>query len=335
MSADTLTNSQRAAVILMLLDDDEAASILARLDPDELQQIGEAMIALEEVGPSWIASSLGGFIKHAVHEPVGGNDRIGRMRTVMTKAVGEIKADSMMQRLVPQQPNPSIELARWLAPEILTPMIAEEHPQAIAVLLLLLKPDVAAQVLAALPEEIQPSVVERVAKLGPVSANVVSMLNDMLTDRLSRRFGKAALSMGGPKEAALLINEARTVEGVVMPAITEKDKNLAEAIEAEMFKFDIILALKPKDMGRLLRDVDSGVLIDSLKGIAEEEREAFFCAMSARAADGVRDEIEERGRLKRSEVEAAQQKMIELARKLGAEGEIELGNGGGGDDDYV
>lgn len=329
-----LKNSQRAAVILMLLDDDEAASILARLDPDELQQIGEAMAALEDVGPDWIASSIGGFIRHADNEPVGGNDRMGRMRNVMAKAVGEIKADSLMQRISPKQSNPSIELARWLAPEILTPMIEEEHPQAIAVLLLLLKPEMAAQILAALPTEIQPTVVERVAKLGPVSPHVVKMLNDMLTDRLSRRFGRAALSMGGPKEAALLINEARSVEGTVMPAIQEKDKQLADAIEAEMFKFDIILGLSPKDMGRLLRDVDSSVLIDSLKGLEESERDAFFCAMSARAADGVRDEIEERGRLKRSEVEAAQQTMIELARKLGADGEIELGTGGG-DDDYV
>ena len=333
-----LSEAERAAVILMLLDDDEAVTVLSRLEPEELQLVGRTMLGMEDVGPDRIASAIAGFIQHADTGELPTRDRQARMHTMMTRAVGHVKADSLMQQIAPDQRAPTVELARWLAPEVLAPLIADEHPQAIAVLLLLLDPEMAAQVLAALPEEIQPALVERIARLGPVSAHAVDMLDAMLTDRLSRRFGKAALTMGGAREAAGLINQAAgAVEAVVMPAIAARDAGLAAAIEAEMFKFDLILALTPKDMGRLLRDIESEILIDALKGLAEDDREVFFKAMSERAADGVRDEIETRGRVKKSAVESAQQTIIDQARKLAEEGEVELANGGGSseDSDYV
>lgn len=334
-TAAMLTDADHAGVILMLLDDAQATQILARLKPEELTLVGRTMCSLGEVGPDCIAHAISGFIKQAQKDDLPSADRIGRFRNVMTQAVGPVKANSLLERIAPGTRNHSIELARWLAPDVLGPMIEGEHPQAVAVLLLLLEPQQAAELLAALPAHLQPSIVERIARLGPVSPHAVNMLNEMLTDRLSRQFGKKALTMGGPREAAEMINQAHSsVERSVMPAIGEKDADLAAAIEAEMFKFDIVTSLEPLPMGRLLRDIDSEALIDALKGLDEMEREPFFAAMSERAGDGIRDEIELRGRTKLSAVQAAQQIMIDEARRLAEQGEIVL-SGGSGDDDYV
>ncbi len=330
-----LTEAERASVILMLLDDAQATQILARLEPEELTQVGKSMSALGEIGPDRIASALAGFISHAEVDDVPAGDRMSRFRNVMTQAVGEVKAGSLLQRIAPEAPNTSIELARWLAPDVLAPMIADEHPQAVAVLLLLLEPQQAAELLAMLPQPAQPAIVERIARLGPVSPHAVTMLNTMLATRLSEQFGRTALAMGGPREAAELINQAHSsVEKLVMPAIGEKDAVLAAAIEAEMFKFDMVLALEPLPMGRLLREIESAVLIDALIGLPEDDREPVFAAMSERAAEGVRDEIEAAGRTKTSAVAAAQQTMIDEVRKLAADGEIAL-PGASGDEEYV
>ncbi len=330
-----LSETQHASIILMLLDDAQATQILARLEPEELTQLGRTMSDLGEIGPDGIASAIAGFISQADKQDLPVRNRMGRFRNAMTQAVGEVKADSLLQRIAPEAQNHSIELARWLAPDVLGPMIETEQPQVIAVLLLLLETDQAAQLLAELPDYMQPAIVERIARLGPVSPHAVTMLNQMLADTLERQFGQKALSMGGPRHAAEMINQAHSsVERLVMPAIGERDADLAAAIEAEMFKFDMITSLEPLQMGRLLRDIDSEVLIDALKGLSEEEREPVFAAMSQRAAEGVRDEIAERGRTKLSAVQAAQQVMIDEARRLAESGEIVL-SGGAGDADYV
>jgi len=238
-----------------------------------------------------------------------------------------------MQRIAPEERTNSLELARWLTPQVLVPLVRDEHPQAIAVLLVQLDPEVAAGVLHGLPETSQTQVVHRVATLGPVSPEAIAMLEDMLARRITESHGRAALTMGGPREAADIINAAaRTVERRVMPEIAKQDKALARAIENEMFKFEHLFVLDDKSMGTLLREVDSDTLIAALKGTPEANREVFFRAMSSRAADGVRDEIGARGRMKMAEVLEAQKAMITAARRLAAEGVIVFG---AGDDDYV
>jgi flagellar motor switch protein FliG len=212
-------------------------------------------------------------------------------------------------------------------------LVQGEHPQALAVLLVQLDPDVAAGVLHALPEALQPQVIQRIATLGPVAPEAIAMLEDLLAQRITECHGSAALTMGGPREAADIINASvRTVEKRVMPEIARADKALAKAIENEMFKFEHLFALDDKSMGSLLREVDSDTLIAALKGIAPDSRECFFRAMSSRAAEGVRDEIEARGRMKMAEVVEAQKAVVTAARRLAAEGTIVFG---AGDDDYV
>lgn len=330
-----ISGPERAAVMVMLLDDEHAASLLSQLEPAELRLLGEKMCAIGDIDADAITQSLQSFVDNAAQVTMNTHGRVDQVRQLLTNAVGELKAENLMQRIAPDAPVPgsSLELARWLTPYALVPLVADEHPQAIAVLLVQLDPDIAGAVLHALPEALQPQIIRRIATLGPVAHEAIAMLEALLAQRITECHGSAALTMGGPREAADIINASvRAVEKRVMPEIAKADKALAKAIENEMFKFEHIFVLDEKAMGSLLREVDSDTLIAALKGISPEPRENFFRAMSSRAAEGVRDEIEARGRMKMAEVVEAQKAVVAAARRLAAEGTIVFG---AGDDDYV
>lgn len=321
-----LSQAQCAAVFVMLLQDREAVQILGKLGPDELQRVGSSMCELGEVDPARIANAIAAFAEEASREALPANGREEHIRSLFSQAIGEVKTESIMQRIRPEARPRSLELARWLAPSILVSLIEDERPQVIAVLLLMLDAEPAAEVLSMLPEDMQSLVVERIARLGQVSTTAIEMLDDLLSQRIGERFGASALTLGGAREAANLINAASGAMGQrVLPVIQQRDAELAEAIEAEMFTFEMLFELDPQMMGRLLRDVENEVLVDALKGLEEDARDPFFAAMSSRAADGVKDEIELRGRLRRAEVLEAQKQIIEIARRLSEDGEIVMG----------
>lgn len=325
-----------AAVMMMLLDEDQTTHILASLEPHELRLLGEKMVQLGEIGPDVIASAITGFVERTEKLGLVVHDRVGQVRTMMHRALGEVKTENMMRRIAPvaAAQTSSLELARWLTPDALVPLVKGEHPQAIAVLLIQLDPEVAAAVMHGLPLEVQPEIVHRIATLGPVAPHALEMLEEVLSRRISEAHGERPLQMGGAREAAQIINSiGKVAERHVMGALIKRDKVLARQIEEEMFKFEHLFVLDPQAMGALLRDVPNETLIDALKGISEDEREVFFRAMSSRAADGVRDEIAARGRVKLADVVTAQKAVVAVARKLAADGTIVFGSSG--DDDYV
>jgi flagellar motor switch protein FliG len=329
----TLSGPQAAAVFVMLLDDGEAARLLAHLQPDELAEVGATMCELGDIDSAQIQSAIGSFVAEADREIIPAGDRGKQVRNLLGQAVGDMKAESMMQRIASDNRPRALEIARWLVPSVTAKLIGKEHPQVISVLLLMLEPENAAAVLALLPEEMQPLVVERIARLGPVTSDAVAMLDTLLSAQISTQFGAAVAKIGGPREAANLINlAAGDTAKRVLPKIGEANAELASKIEAEMFTFEMLFDLSGLDMGRLLRDVDNEALVDALKGLEADKREPFFAAMSSRAADGVRDDIELRGRLKREEVDAAQKSIVEIARGLADQGEITIGGGG---DEFV
>ncbi|MBV7258927.1 flagellar motor switch protein FliG [Erythrobacter sp. WH158] len=321
-----MSRTQRAAVFLTLLAEEEATSLLSRLGPGELERLGVAMCALGEINQTGIAEAIGDFVTEADREILPARDRSQEVRSLLTQALGETKAESMMQRIEPESRPRSIEMARWLAPNVLVKLVDGEHPQVIAALLLMLEADSAAEVLSGIPEMAQSAVVERIARIGPISTQAVDMIDNLLSQRIGANFGASALMLGGPREAADLINRAAgEVRTNVLPVIAQIDPSLAEAIEEQMFTFEMLLDLDAQAMGRLLRDVDNEALVDALKGLKDDERTPFFAAMSSRAADGIRDEIELRGKLAKSDVEAAQRNIVETARNLADQGEISIG----------
>jgi len=306
-----LSGAQAAAVFMMLLEDSEAARLLSQLEPDELTEVGATMCELGDIDQAQITSAIGAFVAEADRDIIPAKGRSDQVRELLGHALGDVKAESMMQRIVTDTRPRSLEMARWLEPEVIVKLIEKEHPQVVSVLLLMLEPENAAAVLALLDEEIQPKVIERIARLGPVNSSAISML-----DRLANLINLAA---GDTAKR-------------VLPVIEEVNAELAAIIENEMFTFEMLIDLEPLAMGRLLRDVDNEALVDALKGLPEDKRAPFLGAMSSRAADGVKDEIEMRGRLKREEVDKAQKAIVEIARKLADDGEIAMGSGG---DDFV
>ena len=331
-----LDDAGRAAVMIMLLDEGQATQILGQLEPDELKVIGERMCALGEIDPSTIARTVSDFLGRTEQDGLPAEDRARQVESLMTSAVGELKAGNLMRAILPPESRKQsyIELVKWLDADVLFTLVDGEHPQAIAVLLIQIDPQVAAKVLHALPAQTQAEVVHRIATLGGVSAEALAMLEELLEQKVAQRQESLPLQMGGKSEAAEIIKKSnKSSEKLIMSHLAKVDRVLAKQIEAEMFRFEHLFVLDSQAMGSLLREVDGELLIDALKGIGESERECFFAAMSTRAADGVREEIETRGRLKMAEVEAAQKEIIEVARRLAADGVIAFG--GGGDDDYV
>jgi flagellar motor switch protein FliG len=320
--------------MVLLLDDAQAAEVLAHLAPDELALLGSRMDALTDIGPEAIDAAIGRFVEGVernAHMPI---DRLGQFHRQVTQAVGEVRADNLMRRIAPANARPpAIEITRWLLPDAIVPLIYAEHPQTVAVLLAQLPPEVAAVVLHAMPEGQQPEIVRRVATMGAVLPEALAMLEDLLSRRITECHGATALTMGGAREAAAIINGlGKPVQKRVIPVLNKADKSLARAIENEMFRFEHLFALDAMAMGTLLREIESDVLIDALKGLPEDQRQPFFGAMSTRAAEGLIDEIAQRGRIRLADVVVAQKRMIDTARRLAAEGAIVFG---GGEDDFV
>jgi len=251
----------------------------------------------------------------------------------MTRALGQEKADSVLARIVPAEDACQLDLLDWLDAGEIASMIEKEHPQIAAVLIANLDPTIGAQVLELMPDAVQPDILHRLARLGPITPEAVETLKTMLANRTSTGKAQAGVTLGGTKDAAKILSSGRkATELRVMPKLFKIDRDVAKAIEEAMFVFDNLLELDDKNLGTLIRNIDSDVLTRALKGVDESIRARFLGCMSSRAADGIRDEMESRGPMKLSEVLDAQKIIIQIARNLAKDGTIQMG---AGEDDYV
>ncbi|MES2754249.1 MAG: flagellar motor switch protein FliG [Pseudomonadota bacterium] len=324
---------ERAAVLMMLVGEEEAAAILQKLDPDEVRKLGQAMFAVADVSEAEVGGVLDDFVAKARDRTAIGFDPRPKIEAVMTRALGAAKADSVLARITPAQDACQLEQLGWLdAPEIAA-MIEKEHPQIAAVVLANLESGVAARVLEILPDAVQPEILHRVARLGTISPEAIETLQTMLANRTASAAQPAGVQLGGTREAAKIMSSARKATGErVMPKLAKIDREVAKAIEEAMFVFDNLLEMDDKNLGALIRNIDGETLTKALKGVDEAVRSRFLGCMSARAADGIRDEMEARGPMKLTEVLDAQKAIIAVARTMAKDGTIMLG---GGEDDYV
>jgi len=331
--AQNYSGVERAAVLMMLVGEEEAAAILRKLEPDEVRQLGKAMFAVADVGEPQVAHVLDDFVARAKDRTAIGFDPRPQIETMMTRALGPDKADSVLARITPKEEVRAIDLLDWLDASEIAALIEDEHPQIAAVLIANLDPAIAADVLQLLPEAAQPDILHRIAKLGPIPPDALDMLRQVLSGRMGGSHAPATVPLGGTREAALIMNNAkRTTEQRVMPKLAKLDRETARAIEEQMFVFDHLLELDDRNMGTLLRSVDAETLTLALKGVDEAARNRFLGCMSARAADGIRDEMEARGPMRLSEVLEAQKAILAIARDLANDGTIMMGGKG---DDYV
>ncbi|OYW24153.1 MULTISPECIES: flagellar motor switch protein FliG [unclassified Sphingomonas] len=332
-SSKSYTGVERAAVLMMLVGDDEAAAILQKLEPEEVRQLGKAMFAVADVSEIEVETVLDDFVGKARARTGVGFDPRPRIESMMNRALGQEKADSVLARITPPADACQIDLLDWLDASEIAGLIEKEHPQIAAVLIANLDPGIGAQVLELLPDSVQPDVLHRIARLGPITPEAVETLKTMLSSRIGASQQSTGVLLGGTREAAKIMSSARkTTEARVMPKLFKIDRETAKAIEEAMFVFDNLLELDDKNLGTLIRNIDGDILVRALKGVDESMRGRFLGCMSSRAADGIRDELESRGPMRLSEVLEAQKSIIQIARSLAKEGTIMMG---GGDDDYV
>ena len=328
-----LHGSAAAAVLLMLFNEDEAAEILSRLEPDEVRQLGYAMYDVADVEIEEVNQALDQFVSKARRRTTIGYGASRHIRGAMHKALGPERADNILARITPPTRSTKLSLLKWMEPGEIATVIENEHPQVMAIVLAHLDPRTAADVLTMLPNEYQEDLVYRVATLGPVSSEALDDLEVMLSSGTPAAKKGGTSQRGGTSEAAAIMNNVRKdVEQRIIKALAKRDKIIAQTIEEEMFIFDNLIELDEKNMGALLRGVDNELLVVALKGANEVRKAKMLGCMSQRAAQSIVDEMEERGPMRLAEVVDAQKRIVAEARRLADQGTITLGGPG---DDFV
>ncbi len=329
-----MTGSAAAAVLLMLFEEDEAAQILSRLEPEEVRQLGYAMYDVADVEVGEVNSALDQFVNKARGRTTIGYGATNHIRGAMHKALGPERADNMLARITPPTRSTKLAMLKWMEPTEIAAIIEQEHPQIMAIVLAHLEATVAATTLQLLPPEVQDDVVYRIATLGPVSAEALDELEQIFNAGPGPgRQSQTTTKRGGTSEAAAIMNNIRKDHEVrIIKALNKRDRVVAQSIEDEMFVFENLLELADKDLGTLMRGVDSALLVVALKGSSDTLRVKILGCMSQRAAQSIQDEMDERGPMRLAEVLEAQKAIIAEARRLSEEGTIMLGGRG---DDYV
>lgn len=329
-----LGGSKAAAILLMLLEEAEAADVLGRLEPEEVKQLGASMFEVADVSEGQVNSVLDLFVAQARERTTIGFESDRQIRGMMERALGADRADKVLARVTPTERTGSLEALKWMDARTIALLIEHEHPQVAALTLAHLDANTGASVLELLDEAAQAEIVYRVATLKPVSAAALEELEQVLLRQVaSTGTGGATSRRGGPSAAAGIVNNTRTsVEQRIIRSLQRLDRGLARTIEDEMFVFENLLELDEKSLGALLRAVENDTLVLALKGSDERLRGKFFGCMSSRAAQSIQDELAERGPTRLSDVQDAQKDILAIARKLSDSGQIMLGAKG---DDYV
>lgn len=323
-------NIQKSAILLLSLGEDHASEILKLLGPREVQKLGHAMAALKSVPRTKVEAVLDEFHTIVSEQAAMHVDTDNYIRSVLTKALGDDKAANLISRILQGGETTGIEGLKWMDAPTVADLIKNEHPQIIATILVHLEHDHASEILSHFTERLRNDVVLRIATLEGIQPQALRELNDVMLRLLSGSTNLKKTAMGGVRTVAEILNFIGTAnETAVIDAIREYDPDLAQKILDEMFVFENLLDLDDRSVQMLLREIQSDSLVLALKGASEGLREKIFKNMSQRAAEMLREDLESRGPVRLSEVEAEQKEILKVVRRLADEGQIVLGGAGG------
>ncbi|MCB1894085.1 MAG: flagellar motor switch protein FliG [Rhodocyclaceae bacterium] len=325
---------EKAATLLMSLGPDEAAEVLKALGPREVQKLGAAMAALPSQPREKVEAVLDELDAHALKgSPLEVDHE--HIKMMLTKALGDDRAAHLINRVLQGSDTAGIESLKWMDSATAADLIKNEHPQIIATILVHLEYDQAGEILKQFPERLRNDVVLRIATLDGVQPTALRELNDALTRMLAGSSNVKKAAMGGVRHAAEILNfVGSAAETAVVDNVREYDPDLAQKILDEMFVFENLLEIDDRGIQTILREVQSDSLVVALKGAPPELRDKIFNNMSSRAAEMLREDLDSRGPVRLSEVEAEQKEILKIVRRLSEEGQIVLG-GKGGDDAFV
>jgi flagellar motor switch protein FliG len=329
----SMTSTEQAAIIVLLLGEQQASDIIKYLNPREVQALGSAMMSVADIPQESVNAVLDDFvqtIKKQTNLGLGTNEYV---ETVFKRALGEDKASTVLGRILPGASSKGLEILRWMDPRAITDMISGEHPQVIAIILSVLEYDIAADVLNFLPAEKRAEILQRVANLESVQPSAMEELERIMKQQFSNNSSAKSSSFGGVKTAAKIMNFVKVdLESKIMGDLSAIDEDIMLKIQDSMFTFDNLSMVDNKAIQVLMRNVDQDMLMVALKGAGEEVKEKFFDNMSQRARAMFVDDMESKGPMRISDVEDAQKTIMRLARKLSDAGELVLAGRG---DDFV
>jgi flagellar motor switch protein FliG len=324
-----LTGTDRAAVLLLTLGEASAAEVLKHMGPKEVQKVGSAMASMSNVPREQVTQVLQEFsttVEEQTALGVGAEDYI---RKVMVEALGEDKAQGLMDRILLGSSTKGLEALKWMDARAVAELIRLEHPQIQAIVLSYLDNDHAAEVIKFFPERTRHDVLLRIATLDGIQPSALQELDEILERQFSGNQNVQSSSVGGIKAAADILNFVdSSIEGEIMEAIKDVDAELGQQIQDLMFVFENLIDVDDRGIQALLREVSSETLILALKGADEAMKDKIFSNMSKRAAEMMRDDLDNKGPVRLSEVEGAQKEILAIARRMSESGEIALGGKG-------
>ncbi|HVN47012.1 MAG TPA: flagellar motor switch protein FliG [Steroidobacteraceae bacterium] len=327
------SGTERAAILLLTLGEQEAAQILRHLGAKDVQRIGVAMARMANVSRTHVEQVLQDFTQRVESQTSVGVGADEFVRKALVHALGEDKAAGIIDRISLSRSTKGLEALKWMDARAVAELLRAEHPQMIAIVLAYLEPDQAAEVLALLPAAIRADVVVRIATLDGVQPSALSELDDIIEKQCSGKSAANTSALGGAKAAAGILNALETgIESAILEEIGKSDESLATLIQDLVFVFEDLAALDDRSMQELLRQVPGDQLLIALKGADEPLKEKIFKNMSQRAAELLKDDLAAKGPVRLSEVEAAQKSILQSARKLAEAGTIALAGKG---EEYV
>jgi flagellar motor switch protein FliG len=315
---------------MVLLGEQQASEIVGYLNPREVQALGTAMVGVSDVSQEavdQVLDELIGELKKQTNLGIGLPDYI---EGVLNRALGPERASSVLSRILPSSSSKGLEILSWMTPRAICDMIADEHPQVIAIILSVLEDETAADVLTFLPAAIRPQVIRRVALLDTVQPNAMAELESVMAKQFATSTTSSA-SVGGVKAAANIMGKTKLeVETSVMADISGEDEDLAMRIQDNMFDFENLVDLDNRSIQILMRTLEQEQMAYALKAAPEPVVEKFMANMSQRAGAMFLDEMEQMGMVRVTDAEDAQRDIIRQARKLQDAGEIILASADGG-----
>ncbi len=323
-----LTGTQRAAVLMLLLGEQQAAEIIRYLNPKEVQSLGAAMVSVADLSQEAVNAVLDEFvatIKKQTNLGLGTSDYVEK---VLKRALGEDKAASVINRIMPGQGSKGLDILEWMDARSIADMIRGEHPQVTAIILSLLENQVAADVLNYLPADSRSEIMQRVASLDTVQPSAMEELEAIMKKQFSNNSSSKSSSFGGVKAAARIMNLTKAeLESSVMLGLNNLDPDLTQKIQDNMFTFDNLTGVDNRGIQVLMRNVEPDQLMIALKGANDAVKDKFFSNMSERARSMFKDDMEAKGPTRIADVEDAQKKIMRIARKLSDSGDLVLGGG--------
>ena len=332
--SDGLNGAQRAAVFLLSLGEEAAASIMQHMDPKEVQSVGRAMTELSSVSNDNLTQVIGNFVESLSTGSAVGSNPTEYVKNTLNKALGETKGRRMTNRILDGQDARGMDALKWMDAQSVAMILKHEHPQIVAIVLSSLDSEHAAEVVKYFPEDDVPEIMIRVAQLDAIHPAALAELDELLQKQIVDIAPTPPSRVVGPQLAADIIGYFDSnVEAEVLDRLTEEDEDMGNHVRDLMFIFDNLLSVTDRHMQRLLQEVGQEKLVIALKGASEDMRDKITSNMSSRARDMLLEDLELMGPVKLSEVEDVQKEILQVAINLAADGTIALGSKSG--EEYV